>query len=235
MMVNLSHKLSESTPFYEGLARPRLERLYDLSRGDACNSFYLRTSNHCGTHVDGPWHFNPDGRRISDYDIGELVFTRPAIVDVAAGAGHLILSEDLHALNGVRTDCDILLLRTRFGAFRDDAAKYVNDSPGFSRSAAETVIEKLPALRALAVDFMSVADLRHAEQGAEAHRVFLGCSGYSDRNVLLIEDARLPADLRIPDRVIVVPWFFEGLDSAPCTMIAEYTPVESASERCRPF
>ena len=65
-MLNLSYKLSENTPFYEGLAKPRIEQIYDLREGHACNSFYFTASNHAGTHVDGPYHFNPAGRKIAE-------------------------------------------------------------------------------------------------------------------------------------------------------------------------
>jgi hypothetical protein len=60
------------------------------------------------------------------------------------------------------------------------------------------------------------------DEGVEAHRVLLGCEGFSDRTVLLVEDARLPRELKPPSRVIVAPWMIEGLDSAPCTVLAEY-------------
>ncbi len=222
MLLCLSYKLSAQTPFYDGLAKPSLEQLYDLSRGHACNSFYLRTSNHCGTHVDGPWHFNPAGRKIGDYDMQELVFTKPAIVDAPVGFGHLIQPADLGPVHSLPEDTDMLLLRTGFGTYRNDAKTYVEEAPGFSRAAAEFVIARLPNLRALAVDFISLASLRHEHEGAEAHRVFLGCEGYSDRNVLLVEDVRMDSDLKKPDRIILAPWLMEGLDSAPCTVIAEY-------------
>jgi arylformamidase len=222
MMLSLSHKLSENTPFYEGLAKPSLERVYDLSLGDTCNSFYFRSSNHCGTHVDGPWHFNAAGRKISDYDINELVFYRPAILDVPMEPAHLIEPGDLLGITGLDRKCDILLLRTGFGKYRSEPKKYVEDAPGFSRAAADYVLRELPDLRALAVDFISLAALKHMEEGCEAHRVFLGCPGYSDRTVLLIEDASLPQDLGVPGRIILAPWFFEGLDSSPCTLLAEF-------------
>ncbi len=222
MIVSLSHKLSESTPFFEGLEKPALDRLYDLGRGDDCNSFYLRTSNHCGTHVDGPWHFNPSGRKICDYDIAELIFTRPAILDLPVEPAHLIRANDLDGLSRVPKDTNIVLLRTGFGRRRAEERTYVDDGPGFSRDAAERMLDELPQLRALAVDFISLAAFRHQTEGADAHRVFLGCAGYSDRTVLLIEDAKLAPDLTTPARVIVVPWYFEGLDSAPCTLLAEF-------------
>lgn len=221
MLVNLSYKLSANTPFYEGLAKPSLERVYDLSRGDTCNSFYFRTSNHCGTHVDAPWHFNTRGRKIADYDANELVFRRPAILDAPAGRDHLIVPADLDGTS-VPGDADIVLVRTGFGAYRDDEKTYIEQSPGFSKAAAEYMLRSFPELRAVAVDLPSLAGWKHMEEGAEAHRVFLGCEGYSDRTVLLIEDARIPMDLSTPSRVILAPWMVEGLDSAPCTLLAEY-------------
>jgi kynurenine formamidase len=98
-MLNLSYKLSGNTPFYEGLAKPSIEQIYDLGKGHDCNSFYFTSSNHAGTHVDGPFHFNPAGRKIADYEPDELVFTRPAILDAPLEPSQLIA---LEALGGAR-------------------------------------------------------------------------------------------------------------------------------------
>jgi kynurenine formamidase len=222
MFVALSYPLSERTPFYSGLEKPHLSHLYDLAAGDTCNSLYFRTSNHAGTHVDAPAHFNLRGRGTVEYDVNELVFARPAIVDVQLERGELIRASHLAALASMRQDCDVLLLRTGFGAYRGDEHTYVEDSPGFSAEAARYILDVLPQLRALAMDFISAASMKHMEEGCDAHRVFLGCAGYSDRTVLLVEDASLPTDLTTPKRIIIVPWRFEGLDSAPCTVLAEY-------------
>lgn len=223
MLVALSYPLSEKTPFYSGLERPSLHRLYDLSAGDTCNSFYFRTSNHAGTHVDGPLHFNVRGRSVMEYDANELVFTRPGIADVRLEKSELISPARLApAIEQISRDCDILLLRSGFGAYRDEEHTYVEDAPGFSADAARYILAMLPELRALAMDFISAAAMKHMLEGCEAHRVFLGCPGYSDRTVLLVEDAFLPPDLTPPSRIMIVPWRFEGLDSAPCTLLAEY-------------
>jgi arylformamidase len=219
MIVRLSHNLSSQTPFYEGLEQPRLDQLYSLERGDVCNSFYVTTSNHAGTHVDAPNHFNPRGRRIADYEIEELIFTRPALLDIEVEESELIRPG--HLAGPAREDCDMLLVRSGFGARRGDVRTYVDRAPGFSRAAAEYLLRRFPSLRALAVDFVSIAAMAHEHEGAEAHRVFLGCEGYSDRAVLLVEDARLDASLANLAKVYIVPWFVEGLDSAPCTVFAE--------------
>jgi arylformamidase len=221
MLISFSHHLSESTPFYKTLPAPRLERLYDLSKGHACNSFYLTTSNHAGTHVDGPNHFNPNGRRITDYDLSELVFTRPALLDVQVESDTLILPDHLANCAECRSDCDFLFIRSGFGKFRSDAETYIEHSPGFSAAAADYLMDRFKDLKALAVDFASVAAMAHMEEGCEAHRIFLGCDKYRDRPVLLVEDIRFPDPMPQMQKIYLIPWMFDGLDSAPCTVFAE--------------
>src|SRR3974390_2868018 len=144
MFVALSYPLSERTPFYRGLDKPSLQQLYKLSAGDPCDSFYFRASNHIGTHVDGPAHFNIQGRRITDYDANELTFTRPAIADMPLEKAELIQPRHLTVLGRLRRDCDILLLRSGFGAYRGDESTYVDDAPGFSAEAARYILGVLP-------------------------------------------------------------------------------------------
>lgn len=216
MFIRLSHNLSEQTPFFSSLPKPQLKQLYDLGRGDDCNSYYFTASNHCGTHVDAPRHFHAQGRAITDYQLAELVFEHPEIVDVPVEDRELI--EPRH-LEGAPASADILLLRTGFGRHRGDERRYVDNGPGFGPEAAEFLMGRVAGLRAVAMDFVSASSLAHEQAGAEAHRVFLGCTGHAP--VLLVEDALLPAHLPALRRVFVIPWMFEGLDSAPCMMFAE--------------
>lgn len=228
MLISFSHPLSESTPFYKTLRGPRLEQLYDLSRGDACNSFYLTTSNHAGTHVDAPNHFNPDGRRIAEYELSELVFTRPALLDIQVAADELILPEHLGSWSACRGDCDFLFVRSGFGKYRSNAEIYIEHNPGFSAAAADFLMKRFQQLKALAVDFASIAAFAHMEEGCEAHRVFLGCGRYSDRPVLLVEDIRFPQPMPSLKKIYLIPWQFVGLDSAPCMLFAETADDVSA-------
>jgi kynurenine formamidase len=73
----------------------------------------------------------------------------------------------------------------------------------------------------LLVDFASISATKHEAEGAGAHRVFLGCEGYGERTALLVEDCAIPDEVPPIQRLLVVPWMIEGLDSAPCTVWAE--------------
>ena len=222
MLIQLSHHLTEHTPFYSTLPKPALQQIYDLGKGDVCNSFYFTTSNHAGTHVDAPRHFCSEGRRITDYSLSELVFSCPAVLDVLLLDEELIEPRHLEAPCGAAPDdTDLVLLRSGFGKLRGDERRYVDRSPGFGPAAAEFLMERFSRLRALALDFVSVSSLKYESEGAEAHRVFLGCARYAARPILLVEDALLPDTMPLVGRVFVIPWMFDGLDSAPCTMFAE--------------
>ncbi|WP_321474915.1 cyclase family protein [uncultured Paludibaculum sp.] len=225
MLIKLSHNLSEHTPFYSSLPKPKLNQIYDLAKGDTCNSYYFTTSNHAGTHVDAPRHFNPQGRAITDYQLDEFVFTRPTVLDVPLHESELIQPSHLEpALAVTPLQSDILLIRTGFGRHRQDERRYVDQGPGFGPDAASYLMATCPALRAIAMDFPSVSALAHEEAGAAAHRIFLGCTAYADRPILLIEDALIPDDLPTLQRITLMPWLFDGLDSAPCTLFAEAAP-----------
>jgi len=50
-------------------------------------------------------------------------------------------------------------------------------------------MERFPKLRALAVDFMSISSPSHESAGADAHRVFLGCTSDAATSILLVEGA----------------------------------------------
>jgi kynurenine formamidase len=151
MLIQLSYSLSEQTPFYPPLSKPHLRQIYDLAKGDVCNSFYFTSSNHGGTHVDTPRHVSGTGRSLTDYHISELVFSRPALLDVPLRDNQLIESSHLTpAVGRADRDAHLILLRSDFGRFRDDEPRYVERSPGFGPDAAVFVMESFPKLRALA-------------------------------------------------------------------------------------
>src|SRR4051794_24909651 len=113
MIVRLSHHLSQQTPFYASLPKPHLKQLYDLDKGGPCNSFYLTTSNHIGTHVDAPRHFCAQGRAITDYDLPELIYSRPVVIDIPLTDDELVEPRHLEAaVEAAPRESDFVLLRS---------------------------------------------------------------------------------------------------------------------------
>ena len=215
----LSYDLSPDTPYPEGLWPVEIEHRFDMAQGAESNVFHLAMSNHVGTHIDGPNHFGKDKPPLCSFPISDFVFDRPKLVRIPKQDGEIIHAEDLHELADLVSACDLLMMRTGFGAVRaTDPRRYREESPGFSAAAAQYVVDELPQVRALAVDSISFACPRQMSEGIEAHQILLA---KCPRSIFLIEDINLEADLERLEQVIVAPLFFARIDSAPCTVIAK--------------
>jgi kynurenine formamidase len=219
----LSHPLSPSTPTYPGTPGVSIEPASRIERGDVSNWFVVTMQNHAATHVDGPWHFNPHGRRITDIDPSEFLFRRPVVIDIPKGDDEAVTGEDLAAREAELAGADLILLRTGYGARwrRAEPERYRLHSPGFLGSAGRFMVDRLPDLRAVAMDFLSAASLAHEQEGVEFHRICLGRRA-EDRYIFLVEDTRIDADLTPAELgwVVMAPILFEGQDGGPVTLLA---------------
>ena len=54
-----------------------IEPVKSIQGGDSANVFRITMENHWGTHVDAPYHFFDDGRKITDYPPEFWVFKSP--------------------------------------------------------------------------------------------------------------------------------------------------------------
>src|SRR4051794_25967068 len=91
----LSHVLGPSTPTYPGTATPTFEETARLARGDVATGMTATLKTPAGPPVDGRWHFNPNGRRITEIDPAEFIFTRPLLADISKDDGEVVTGDDL--------------------------------------------------------------------------------------------------------------------------------------------
>lgn len=216
MWIFLSHRLSVLTPSYDDGPRLEIAPFKQISKGDSSNSYFLKMLNHLGTHVDAPNHFDPRGRPISSFTAEELVFLKPLLLDVAKKPGELITAEELKSYRGEIAGSDILLIRTGIQKLRNsDPAAFIKKGVCLSVEAAE-FLRNFEKLRALGVDAISISSPLMREIGREAHRRLL-----VGRSFLIIEDMDLDGKPAALKKVFVMPLMVEGVDSAPCTVLAE--------------
>ena len=188
-----------------------------LDEGAESNCSRVTLFNHCGTHVDAPAHFVAGGRTVADLEIEELIFDRPVIVEVPLSDEELVTRRHLEEQSAALADCDLLLIRSGFSAYRSiDLERYTWSTPGVSAEAASYIVEEFANVNAVGVDFLSFETLRDMSHGFPAHRIVLG------KDVLIIEDLNLAGiqggRLR---RVLAFPLFIEGVDSFHATVVAE--------------
>jgi arylformamidase len=151
-------------PVYPGEPGPEVEYFKRIGEGSSANVSKLSLGSHCGTHVDAPYHFLPDGACVHELPVEALV--GPAYVAEFPGEGH-ITAADLEAA-AIPADARRLLARTRNGALWD-AAEFRTDFIGFEESAGQWLVERGFVL--VGIDYLSIERFR--SPGHEVHYALL--------------------------------------------------------------
>ena len=218
----LSHPLTHEAPVWPGNPPAAGTTPHEsIERGDTVNTTRLELFSHSGSHLDAPWHFNPDGPRAAELPIEAFVFDRPALVEVPKPNGGLIEPTDLEPHADLLADADLALLRTGWSDVRrTDPSRYVHAGPVLHPAASRRLLELAPGLRAVAIDAVSVGSPRHPDESVETHHVLSGV-GTDGRYVLIYEDLAIDRELAAAVRVYAWPLFIPGSDGSPVTVVAE--------------
>jgi arylformamidase len=62
MFINLSYVMSEDMPVFSTNPKVKFEPVLRIANGDNTNVSMLHLFTHNGTHMNAPWHWNPEGR-----------------------------------------------------------------------------------------------------------------------------------------------------------------------------
>lgn len=218
--VLLSHILRQDTPSYGNRDKVIIRVNSSIKAGETANSSCLVLSNnHIGTHIDVPRHFSVDGKRTIDYSIGDYVFEACQVIDLPLNEASLIGEEYMKGIS-IRTDVDLLLIRTGYENLRGEEA-YWNNNPGLAPELADYLRKTYPKLRCVGFDFISVTSWQHRLEGRLAHKAFLAPDN-GDREIWAIEDMSLkdaPSGIK---KVVVAPLLVEDGNGTAVTVIAEY-------------
>ncbi len=77
-------------------------------------------------------------------------------------------------------------------------------------------------IKAIGMDLPSAAGAQNVNpHGVEFHQSVLGLGRKDGQAILIIEDMKLDEDLTGIERVYALPLLLKGLDSGPCTILAE--------------
>ena len=222
-LLLLSHPLTAAAPVWPGNPPAADVELVDsTARGDVANTTILRLFSHSGTHVDTPWHFDPNGPAAWQLPVERFVFDAPRMIEVPAGERTPIRPEMLEPHGATIAEADLLMLHTGWSANRaTDPVRYANAGPMLSPDAARWLRQTGPNLRGLATDAISIAAPWDLASAIETHYVLMGVGADDDRFVLIYEDVRMVPEAARATRVHAWPLFIEGADGSPVTIVAE--------------
>ena len=82
-IVDLTHTLESDIHTYPEDPSFSAEPAFEFPTGDGCRVHTLRLGTHTGTHIDAPYHFYKDGRKIDEVPLEWLV-GRPVVIDLSS-------------------------------------------------------------------------------------------------------------------------------------------------------
>ncbi|GGE25496.1 kynurenine formamidase [Marinithermofilum abyssi] len=151
--IDISLPLSAETPVWPGDTPFSYRLTWTKAESGSVNVGQITLSTHTGTHIDAPYHFDDEGKRVLDLDVH--LYIGPARVIQWEGEGS-IRPKDLAAmdLTGVKR----LLIRT--GAW-SDPCRFPKTIPHIEPELAPFLAEK--GVRLLGLDLPSVDPLDSKE------------------------------------------------------------------------
>ncbi len=237
-MLLLSYPLSEDTPFYGNSQIVSIKQSRSIVAGDSANTLDMHFSNHSGTHIDAPYHFDDTGKRVTDYEPSFWFCRKVVSIEsskISAPKTQLGISqfeeawknsklsstnEKFHASRD-SSRVEVLLWKTgwcnkRMAQVDSEKTAYSMTGPSISAQLANYLRETFPSLRFFGFDLISLSSFADREEGRRSHRAFL-CD---QRPILPIEDMDLrylPVGLSALKNLLISPLFIDSADGAPVT------------------
>ena len=221
MFVRLSHIMDGSAPGWPGSPTCQAEAIQTIADGAVSNTFQLSIFNHFGTHFDAPNHYNDPALKITELPLEYFVYDKPLLIDIPKSYEEFVLPSDLKPFEAEIKKSDFLMIRSGFTSKREeDPVNYAEHGPGLSAAGCKYIMDHFN-LKAIAMDWISLASVPHTDDGTLAHQYLLGC--FHDHFTCIIEDARFEDIVgKKLKRVYAFPLLVGmGVDSGPVTLIAE--------------
>ncbi len=211
-VVDLCVPVDSGTVVYPGDPAPRFEVHSTIER-DGFNLLDVHIGSQSGTHVDAPYHFEPDGLRLDELPIER--FAGPGVVVDAAGlpARGEIGWEHVAPVAGQLAPGVIVLLRTGWSAHYGTPAYF--EHPFLGAEACELMLDL--GVRTFCIDAINIdetPDDSHPGVGFPSHHLISRAGGVIGENFRLGE---LPQGDFL---VVCSPIRLTGADGGPVRAVA---------------
>lgn len=216
--IFLSHTLSLDSIGFSGRKSLKIENLSSICCGKSSNSSHWSFDNHLGTHIDPPFHFINEGKKLNEFPANFWIFQNIFIHNkLDCVADEIIMVGDW--MNEIPHDCEFLIIKTGFEKYRNDEI-YWSRNPAYSPDIAKWLKHYRKKIRVIGFDSISLTGFNHRELGREAHRAFLS-EKQDEHPILIVEDMKLSELSLSPTFVLISPLRVEGADGSPVTIIAK--------------
>ena len=217
-LVLLSKMISPYNSIFPGNPKNVLLNYTRIPLGDVSNNYVALIHSHNGTHLDVPFHFFEDGKKLTDYSVRDLIFTRVKIVEVEGVQNNYLNIDDLQ-LTLLEKETEALIIKIHYCSNIGKSEEKTVKNVGLSAEAAQFIRDKTK-LKLIGTDSISISHPENPKEGVQAHHILLS-SNVKSEPVLILEDMEIPIDIKEVERLFICPLWGLFPDGGPCSVIAE--------------
>ncbi len=201
-IYDISVGLSPNVPIFPGDPNLLIERVKKIEAGDGCNVTRLGMGVHTATHIDAPYHFVADGRKMDQLDLSLLMGSAQVVWVESDGP---VISRRRLMEAAIPEGCTRLLLKTANSEFWNHPEQgFREDFAALSADGACCLVER--GIQLVGIDYLSIAPFHDS---TAPHLVLL------QNNVIVIEGLDLrnvePGDYEL----ICLPLKLMNAEGAP--------------------
>jgi len=205
-VFDISLKVQNGMVVWPGDPQVEIEQFATIKGGDGYNATRFCMSAHTGTHVDAPFHFIDDGRRIHELSLDDLCGPVQVIhvpTNVYAIDAKMIKNAGIEPLT------ERVLFRTgNSDLWQSQGGEFRKDYVGLTADAADLLAGM--QLKLLGTDYLSVAAWDHLHS---VHETLLGAG------MILLEGLDLSGVSAGRYTLICLPLNLVGADGAPARTV----------------
>ncbi|MGB8937687.1 MAG: cyclase family protein [Candidatus Nitrosopolaris sp.] len=177
-IVDLTLEITSDMITFPGYPMPTFIKWSNFeTQGYVSEIMFLST--HTGTHMDAPFHFNPNGPTIDRVEIERYVCNNALLLKIQKDSNQMISSDDITRNSKYEIkEKDTVVFSTGWEKRIKEKDNYINNNPGLSNDAAEYLVEK--KVNAVAIDCPSID--KGTDSGFIVHKTLLS------NQILIIEN-----------------------------------------------
>lgn len=222
-LIDLSYPYDKDTQYWVPSEIPFrfIKKVADSNKGFWYASNQFETAEHCGTHLDAPYHFNKLGWKVAEIPLNRLITTGvflDASAETNGNCSFKLTTKELEkweSQNGPFPDNSVLLISfgwaSRYNSTRDYFGPIDNLCfPGLSKEASEWITNSKKIV-GVGLDTPSI------DQGSnvEAHIEL------NSKNLYMLENVALTQPLPRTFKIYVLPMKIRDGTGGPCRIVAE--------------
>jgi len=191
--------------------------------GSYNNTSFAKIFAHTGTHIDVPFHADPEGFKLHEFSLNDFIFEHPVLMEIPKGEFEKITVEELQVQEEELAEADVLLIYTGHSKIRkQDPERFVANQPSFTLEAANYLVDNFD-IRAFGIDTIGIENIPEGKAGSPVqfpiHKTFL--MKKKQKN-FVIEDLNLALLLgKKIRRFYAIPLRLYGIEAMPVTAFAE--------------